>query len=235
MNAPASSKRLHFAWVAVMALVMTGMALFGSAYNATESSQAGTFAYTMVIVMGPFFAAGLGVWLLLAHGICRRQPAWRWRTHLALLPSVFLLIGTAVASLIQPPREQRLQRHFEALFHAPLPTGARGIDVTCPRLSDGGHVDFAFTCPKASVEKLVAAMSLEKAEGEPPHFTRLDCALKRQGWKDLTWFWKADKAGCGYLLITDPTMEHVVVARNPLFSKSEDELNRGGPQAAVSR
>ncbi len=189
------------------------------------SSEAGRFAGGMTMFVGLLFSVPLLIWLVIIWGIYGENRAWRGRAWLALLPSALLFSGNILETAFQPPREQRLRKRFQLMFHAELPTDARNIDATYPTLADSGHVDFVFRCSKASAYALITAMNLKAGEGEPPHYSRLAPERSEQLWIDTVFFFRVDRRGVGYLLITDSRMELIVMARNPLFAKSEDDSN----------
>jgi hypothetical protein len=217
--------RLNYGWVVVLAVGMLLVGLQVSFYQMGASSEAGKMAWGNTLTFGLVLSLPLLVWLVVVWGVYGEKRPWRGRTLLALLPSALLLASMVVPLAWQPSKEQRLRERFRAMFHADLPADAREIDATYPTLADSGFVDFVFRGSRESTQALVKAMNMELQEGVPPHYSRLEREWSDQRWMDALWFISSDKNDVGYMLITDPRMERVLVTRDPLFAKSEDEMH----------
>lgn len=225
MNETQVPKRLHYGWVVVLAFGMMLGGLQVSFYQMGASSEAVTMAWGMTVFFGLVLSLPLLIWLAVIWGVYGDKHSWHGRTRLALLPSALLFASTVVPLAWEPSKEQRLRERFHAMFHADLPADAWDIDATYPTLADSGFVDFVFRGSRESTQALVKAMNMKPQDNAPSHYSRLARDWADQNWKDAQWYMCSDKHGVGYLLIADPRMERVLVARNPLFAKSGDEMN----------
>ena len=229
MDTVTPPKRLHYAWVTTLALAL----MLGSFACWITQRTAGPGYETEVLVVFGAFILGfqwgwtLLLWLLMIWGVCDKARSWRGRAWLALSPAL-IFFGYCVISLaIDPPSPQK---HFPSRFQAQLPADARGIEFSAPRWTDAGHYNYAFRCSKPSTLALIHDLGVEPAEnveGIEAMFTTKIGAVARdwsiQDWRNALFFVKGDRDGTGYILMTDVAMERVVIGRDPLWSKSEEE------------
>jgi hypothetical protein len=224
METAMAPKRLHYAWVVMLAFVLMFTGLYVSMLFNTASSQAAEFARFMAVFIGAFLSMPLLVWLLVIWSICGGKHPWRGRTWLALLPSALLLAAGLVYVVQLPPREQRLRYHFRELLNAEIPADAREMDVTSPARDD---VEFTFRCSKESTQALIKSMRLEPQDVEPPFSSRLARDWSKNHWADAQYYKQTDERGVEHLLIADSRLERVWVARAVQFAESKDVLKRG--------
>lgn len=197
--------------------------LFWSMMLSSPSSHVFDWAWFMTAFMGTILALPLTVWLGAIWGTYRAKRSWRGRTLLALLPSSLLFATTVLEAARQPPREKQLRQNFRVLFNAEIPMDARKADRTAPTLADSGHVDFIFQCSKQSTLDLIRAMDLKPQEGEPQHYSRIALEWAKSDWKNALSYMRVDREGTRHLLITDSSMERVLMSRWPGWAKSENE------------
>ncbi len=225
-------KRLHYAWVVVLAFVLMlgSFACWmtqGTAGPGYETEVFMLFVVSGTLVAGVLWGWMLLLWLWMIWGSYGEARAWRGRAWLALSP-VLIFFGYCVIFLaIDPPSPQK---HFRSRFQAQLPADARDIECSAPRLNDAGYFNYAFRCSKQSTLALIhdlAAEPAENVEGVEAMFTAKIGGVARdwsiQDWRNALCFVKGDRHGTGYILMTDVAMERVVVGRDPLWSKSEGE------------
>ncbi len=232
MDTATAPKRLHYAWVTTLALAL----MLGSFACCITQGTAGpgyeTKVFVVFVVFGALVAGVLWgwvllLWLLMIWGVCDKARSWRRRAWLALSPAL-IFFGYCVISLAADPPSP--QKHFPSRFQAQLPADARDIECSAPRLNDAGYFNYAFRCSKPSTLTLIHDLAVEPAEnveGIEAMFTTKIGGVARdwsiQDWRNALCFVKGDRNGTGYILLTDVAMERVVVGRDPLWSKSDEE------------
>lgn len=177
--------------------------------------------------IAPHFGPALLLWLFIVWSIFRRNGSWRGRNWIAVAPPLVFLAFRVGVLLADPPSPQR---YFRETFAAELPADARMIQVGHPTLGDPGFVDFAFVCSKQSTLTLIDAMNLDRMTTKattPGGYFQAAVEWQYWEWKTPHQYGKVQRTGTGHILIADTEMERVIVARNPLFAKSEAEYPQG--------
>lgn len=223
MSSSESPKRLHYGWVMVLAfgLLIAGLTLFflqaGSGPRYEDPSFIMMLVAFSTMVCGFFLLLWLGIiWRVFESGRQARRRVWA-----AVIPPLLLVVFATAGLVKDPPSPQRM---FHALLKVPMPPDAREIGVT-PLFFAGGPKEFAFRCSKQSTLDLIKSLDLEAIEETPSFFSHVAKDWEAAGWKDSLLFLKTDKKGVGYILITDTAMERVVMQRDLLFAKTEEELD----------
>lgn len=223
---PQAPKRLHYAWVVAMgfSLMFGGLACHYCQHTAGPGHGIWLYVLIGTLFSSLLFGLGLSFWLSVTWDVFGDTCPWRWRTWVALLPALIFFGYNAAAIVTAPPSPQR---HFLEHFHAELPTDARNIKVLPPALPDPGYVYFAFGCSKQSTQTLIMKLKAEPIENEVGlelMFFRIARDWSALDWEKSLFFMKVARTGTGYILLTDASMEQVLVARDPGWAKSEEEL-----------
>lgn len=228
MSHPQAPKQLHYGWVMALAfgMMLGGLACLYCRPTAGPGHGIWLFVLFGTLFSTPLFGGVLSIWLCATWGVYGETRPWLGRTWVALLPSL-MLFGYGAASIATVPPSP--QRHFQEYFHADLPSDVRNLRVAPPLLTDRGHVYFAFKCSKQSTSDLIKELAMEPSpdehvSGMKEVFLRFAPDWTKQDWEDSLQFGRTDRTGTGYILVTDPSMECVLVHRNPLWSKGEEQL-----------
>lgn len=229
MSTATAPRRLHYAWIVVLAFVLLfgGLACLYCQHTPGPCHEIWPFVLFGTLFSTPLFGGVLSIWLCATWGVFGETRPWRGRTWVAMLPALFFF-GYGVASIAMDPPST--QRHFQRYFHTDLPVDARNIKVLPPTLTDPGYAYFAFSCSKQSTSALIKELAMEPGPDEHVIgmeilFSRIAGDWSKQDWEKSLQYGKSERTGTGYILITDALMERVLVTRQPLLSKSEEELS----------
>lgn len=221
-------KRLHYAWVVVLAFVLMfgGLACLHYQHTPGPGHEIWPFVLFGALFSTPLLGGVLSIWLCATWSVFGETRPWRGRTWVALLPALFFFGYVAVTLAADPPSPQR---QFQRYFHADLPVDARNIKVLPPALPDPGYAYFAFSCSKQSTSALIKELVMEPGPDEHVSgmeilFSRIAGDWSKQDWEKSLQFGKSERTGTGYILVTDALMERVLMTRQPLLSKSEEEM-----------
>lgn len=233
MTGSQTPKHLHYAWVMLLALML----MAGGSACLVMQASAGPLHWNGVLILATtlyvtlFWSLILLLWLVVAWNVFDRFPRWRKRTLATLLPTM-VFFGSAVTMLIvAAPSPQRIFRRY---FQAPLPAEATSIKIAGPTPANAGYINAAFTCSKQSTLNLINELRADPvghyADAEFIFTSRImgvahDWSPK--DWETSLCFVRTDRNGTGYILVTDAAMQRTLVARDPLWAKSEDELHEG--------
>lgn len=230
MSDAQAPKRLHYGWVVTLAFGMMIVGFYLGLVQLTAGPGYGGEYFISFMLMACAFIGGplLLTWLLVILGLSCLPILQRWRTWLALSPALLLFGYGLVTLILNPPSPQR---KFQRMFHATLPTDARNIQVAQGGVADsGGNLDFAFVCSAQSTQALIHELGLKPIETKEVALwssTRIVPEWSINEWKGVQRFSKVEhvgrpgRAGTGFILITDASMERVFVRRSPLFDPVE--------------
>lgn len=219
---------LHMGWIVLWSFVlwMAGGTLF-FAHSSPGLWEDAVFYVAVHLSYALLVRPLVGIlWTTIIWGVYSACNWRRYRTTLLLLPTNLLLIHGAWLCITDPPSPKRFFAHW---FHAALPASAADIKVRPPVPADPGLVSFYFRCSKADSESLVRDMGVLHANFLPgqniPMLVRLPGAPNPVDWPGIRYYARRDgKTGTGYIIAANEELEQVVVHRDPLWSKTDDEL-----------
>lgn len=232
MTIETTTNRLKYRWVVTIASVL----LIGGTFCRSARRGAG-LGYDSVMNAGIWavdwamfsllFGMFLAIWLVGSWALLKFGFSWRGRTWVAILPTLGFFLFQSATILIEPPSPQS---YFEERFGAKLPADARSVEVTRPRMTDPGYVEFAFEGSKESTLHLIEAIRLEPVDMESKPlgaYFRVGHDWQADQWEEAKKYTKINRSGTGYLLISDRDMKRIIVVRDPLYAKSEADNPMG--------
>ncbi|MBL9155787.1 MAG: hypothetical protein JNK37_25145 [Verrucomicrobiales bacterium] len=227
--------RLHFGAVGLITYLFLIVGSFALVAHQTAGPGYGFLANAAIgavflATVSPCFGPALAIWLGVIWIISIKGRLWRSRTWMAMAPPLFFLVYRVGILVADPPSPQK---YFHETFAVSLPADARAVEVAHPTLADPGFVDFAFTCSEESVDDLIVKMDLDPVTHEsraPFLYFRVGSQWNWHEWTTPYQFAKTLRTGTGHILVADADKARVMVARYPLFGKSEAKFSQGTNQ-----
>jgi hypothetical protein len=216
------------AWFSgLLAIILAFIAAAISSWRSSADSWSVFLSNTQIIVtviLAVLLTCLAIIWTAIVFGILHRfLLRRRSRIIVAISPFLLLLTFNMVRVVTAPPTPHAF---FERYIGTTIPADATNIQIRPPNLADPGHVGFYFESNPSETNSLIhrlqlAPFAIDGIDDAPIRF-RIP-GIAEPNLSEFSWFSRIDPSGTGFVLATKDI--HVFLARDPLYAKSEDELN----------